>query len=657
MDDWLDTLPWAEGLIDWSDPTLTPDAITRVLVGKQSHRKQFPNLTHVQVEINILREAGRDNWYLPGPFGKPLYQHFLTLIKLLLPERDITPFTHDAVLTFCNVLGRNGKLVNMIGSQSSGKSFTIAALGLAVMVIDPEYTTIKVANPADKSADSTIFGDFRSVYNEMKMSNPDLFPDSFEYRDKFIEFVRVPKFGKIEQKSVRNIGLHKGVKAKDKNRKRGVILHCVDEVNEIPSAEESYMTILSNMVSQEGFISITSQNFTSQDNLGGILAAPRAPFPGNPATYEEIIADGPQRNVRWHCMFNGVTLRARGPNSPNILSGQDLYPYLFTKRNLQTMKDNFGEGDPRYLSQVEAFPVGGDEALVVLTKTVMDSSRVFDTNFLFTDKPALVSFLDPAFSVSGDMACYSWASFGDASIVLGDGSTTRQPLLVFHEPPARLPLKHDMRWDEYWISRITALGIDPAVIEPGGRVTMEDQLVIQTLERNRKRGIPASMFGYDPSLRADIVASIIKFMGTAPTAIDYRAKPRGFFFSSQNKMSEDCCYNQADEACFGLADLFAIKSIRGGEHLRAAMVQLNRTRYDFKAGKYRLEDKADTRARLGQSPDQRDAAAGCATMARIRGFSPGKPRQGAANSDRKSLFDKLASAAKFKPPTTAKLRY
>jgi len=655
-EDWLKSLVFARDVIDWSDSTLTPRLITKQLLGKQSHWLELGLHTPEQrfkYEAELLRFS-RNQWHEKSKHGKPYYQHFLTLAALAMPAMDIHPNTHDIVMVFCNCIGRGVKVLNLIGSQNSAKSTTTAVIGTVCMLIDPHFSTVKVANPFDKSSDNTIFGDFRAAYRRV-IENPNIppLPDAMEYKDQYIRIVNDPKMGKIEQLAIREIGLHKGTKAADPERKRGILMHAVDEINEINSAEDGYMTILSNIMSQEGFISITGQNFTSTDgNLGGLIATPKARYAGNPDSYEQLIDQGAQENLIYHSKPSGVTLRLSGLHGANILAGRTIYEYLFTQRNLETVLE-FGEDSPYFCSQVLAFPSTVDTGDVVMSPSTLDNSRFADKNFVIHNIIGRVAFLDPSFTVSGDKPMYRSAMWCDATVVQGDGVQKRQQLLIFEKAAEPLQLIANATYTPEWIRRVADLGVTMQDIVVGSRLSVEDQMAIQSAERNKERGIMPQFFGFDPSLRAEIVKSITRFVGMSCFAVDYMGKPSNIHLSSFGKNAEDCCFNMADQASFALADAFSTKSLRGFVHV--AGTQLTRTRYTRKGEKMRLEDKSKTKARLGCSPDDRDATAGCVIMARKHGWvvEQIKSRASAKDSSRANEALRL----KFMSPSKVKLPY
>jgi len=166
-----------------------------------------------------------------------------------------------------------------------------------------------------------------------------------------------------------------------------------------------------------------------------------------------------------------------------------------------------------------------------------------------------------------------------------------------------------------------AAGIETRDFTIGSEISYEDQIAIQCKELCKRNNIPSANFGYDFSMRPDIVSSMNRMMGFASNAFDYNHAPEGVFLQNIKKNSEDCCKNRCTELAFLAADYFLTKQVRGGAYIEAAITQLSRTLYMTVNRKYVAEAKKEYKARWQQvSPDMRDVLMGIAGMAHRRGF-------------------------------------
>ena len=614
--------------IDWSDPAIDALSVTRELMGKQSHwnNPEFEGMEPMEIEREILLEAGIENWGYESVYGKPHYQHLLTLIRLLDPSTDITPTLADATMIFCLGLSMGKKLTNLIGSQNSSKSASSVRIGFAILYIDPLFSAVYVANPFDNAADSTIWGEIEDVWDNMchhhpdplGSDNPSFFPDAKKYANSRIEVVKdVAKAARIELRNIKHIGKYKGTKAKKDrtdNTLRGMILMLIDEVNEIDNM--SFLGMLNNLSSQDNFHAITSQNFKDPEDMGGILTEPVSAF-GGPSAFEELDVE---TDVVWHSYLASTTLRFDGLKAANVVAGRVIYPYLFKQVNLDHLKDTYGDQSPEWFSQCRSFPVHGMEANSVLSSAKLGSSRYNDKVFTIANIEGVVSFCDPSFG-GRDKAVWGCAKYGTAHVMDGAGKQELINVLLFTRSFKSIKLRNEAHFDEYWFNRMRQVGIDISPFEVGALVSYEDQIALACVENNKNEGVPERGFGFDSSMRPDIVSSINRMMGFDVKAFDYNTKPKGCNLQGIKKNTEECCFNHLDELAFLTQDLFLCKQIRGGNFIETAVTQTRRTRYEIKNTKYKVEGKKEYKSRWQNvSPDHRDVLFGVVGMAHLNGF-------------------------------------
>lgn len=643
----LDSVVLHDTLIDWTDPSVTADSVTTKLIGFVDHwdLPEFFGMLPHEVERKILFEAKRPTWGGKSIYGKHYYQHLLTLIKLMFPDTDITPALADAVMFFMKGIGGWGKkMLNLIGSQNSGKSASAVRIAFACMYVDPEYTAVYVANPFENAASSTVWGDCEELWDQLCEAHPNntgigygeassLFPWGRKYASKSIDFVpNIPKAGRVELRHTKHVGKFKGSKMRGKDVYRGVLLVLIDEVNEIENM--SFLTTLTNISSQEGFFCVTGQNFKDTEDLGGRMTDPVGTY-GGPSTFDELDLDA---DLFWHSAASSVTLRFDGHRSPNLLAGRTIYPKLFKEADRTRLRNDYGEMSPDYFSQVRSFPIRGTETNSVLSRAKISASRHIDPFFSMMKPKGRVAFCDPAFG-GRDKAVFGWAEYGDATVTDGEGSQVMQELLVFKDHMHDLSLVKGATYNEYWFDRMKSAGISIADIVEGSDVSYEDQIAIRCRELCKRHNIPIQCFGYDFSMRPDIVSSMNRMLGFAAQAFDYNQAPEGIFIENLKKNAEDCCKNRCSELAFSAADLFLTKQVRGGSYIETAITQLSRTLYETKNGKYLVEDKKAYKARWQQvSPDRRDVLMGIVGMLHRQGF---KQRIVSAGGKSKSAFAEI----------------
>lgn len=634
-------------LIDWTRTDLTADVITSIFIGSCAHWNDpdFAGMEPQDIEKEILLSAGRDQWHQVSPYGKPLYQHFLTLMKVLFPQTDITNTIADATMFFCLGLGFK-KILNLIGSQNSSKSASAVRIIFTGMFIDPKNTVGYVANPFDNVADSTVWGDVEELWDEMceawphrgpdgrTMDTPSLFPLGSKLASRRLTFIpKIPKAGYIKLQHVKHTGKLKGTKTKGKRTDVGIMFVIIDEINEIDS--HAFLDTLENVSSQDAFFGITSQNFKDEEDMGGRITAPVPTF-GGPSDFGELNLDD---DLFWHSAKASITLRFDGHRAPNILAttkGQPpdadpetgnlskpriIYPYLLKPKDLLRLRESGGgEQSISYYSQARSFPVRGAGANTVLSKAKTSASRHTDPHFQLVEVHQKIGFCDPAFG-GRDSAVYGWAKTGLGSVMDSEANPYEQELLVIPEKFIKLKLVKDATFNDYWFKRMQDAGIDTKPFTRDAEISMEDQIALQCREENRKNGIPAANFGFDYSMRPDIVSSMNRMVGFEAVAFDYNQAPLGCYLHGVKQESVDYCHDRVSELAFLTADVFLTKQLRGGEHIEAAILQLQRSHIDPKHKKKRVEKKAEYKARWQQrSPDERDVLMGINGMAVMRGF-------------------------------------
>lgn len=643
--------------VDWDDPTLTPATLTNKFIGKTPYWKLPENVGKKwnEIEREILKEARFQNWGGVSKYGKPYYQHFLTLMKLMFPETDITDTVADAVMFFCLAISNDFKLLNLIGGQNMAKSASSARIAYVTMYIDPEYTVWTVANPFDNISESTIWGEIEILWEQLCKHYPHLsgdenktalFPRGRKFADKKIEFIEgQAKAGLMKVMNVKHTARGKGMKSKKgpDGHALGVTGEILDEVNEIDNP--AYLQIILNRASQDGYIGISSQNFKDIEDMGGRLTEPvprDIPRLDGITSFEKLDING---DLWWFSRYQSITLRFDGHRSANIMAGRTIYPYLFKEADRVRLRESCGgEQAPGYMSQARSFPVNNGVSNSVLSREKLDSSRHTDEYFVI-DPSTLkkVAFCDPSFG-GGDLCTYGYASFGNGYIVDGAGDRVPHGLFVISEPFKNLKLVRNAVFNDFWRERMLALNLTVADMREGALITYEDQIALQCLEFNHLFSVPANHFGFDFSMRADIVSSMNKFMGFAIHAFNYNMGPEGHNLTGLNKESIECCKDRCTELAFLAADLFHSKQLRGGQFIPTAIVQLQRTHSNqVKNGKFQVEDKKTYKERWsGVSPDHRDVLMGLSGMAAKLGFFSSPLRTATEESgDKSSIFRAL----------------
>lgn len=644
---------WARESLDLSDPAMDAKAIGKILMGSCNYWKIYEGMRPLDIEISILREGGWRNWAGLSKHGKPYYQHLLTLVKLMLPKTDIHPNFADAANIFCQVLGNGLKGIHMIGSQNSSKSATSVRLSFAVMAVFPKESAIYFANPFDSAADSTIWGEVEECYEEIIKNQPGLFPKSVKYALRRIDLVPgIPKAGTMEIRNVKHVGKLKGSKTKKTGEVEGPIIVTIDECNEIYN--QAFIRVFSNLVSQEGFIVQTSQNFKDPTDMGGRMTEPKGKF-GGPGDFKQLSEED---DHIWYSYGHTMTIRFSGRLSPNILSKRTIYPYLYTQENEDFLVGQYGDRSPEYFSQGLSFPMESEESVSVLSRSRINLSRHDDAFYHIKHLITRIAFCDPSFG-GGDLAAYGWAEV--CRIVYQDAHAVSHECdaIIFRQGISKLTVSREQPVTKEILQRISAIGADPSNFKEGSPFPPEYQIALQCAEKNKLNGIERHNFGYDFSMRPDVVIAMGQLAGHSCVPFDYNTKPSGYMLKSLMQGTEDACRMRVDELAFITSDVFANQRIRTNGLIPAAILQTSRTRYETRNGKRIIEKKKDFKSRWNnESPDDRDCLFGVIGMSYMRGFRVvSLDEQQRADNSPRNLGRSVVNSAKFKPKKGKRLKY
>jgi hypothetical protein len=372
--------------------------------------------------------------------------------------------------------------------------------------------------------------------------------------------------------------------------------------------------VLSNVMSQTGFLAITSQNFKGGNNLGVTLCQP-VDFDGDKQEYS--VLDEKADHV-WESAYNSITIRFSGEKSPNVVADSELYPYLFTKKNRDNLLRSFGRDSVEYYSQALSFPTPTNDQITVLSKNAANGSGIYATDFeliKFIDK---VAFCDLAFG-GKDLCVFNSATIGLYRIPKKEGGFCNKRLFIPDPPVLIQGLVEKAVFDDDYMRRFLALD-KPLPVIIGTPFPIYDQIALKCSELCKDRGIRDTNFGYDFSMRAEAVASMNKLFKGA-FALDYNKKPTEGYLTCFKETTANVCSNFTDQLVWSLVDAILMGQVRGGAGIDKAISELNRSAYKTVGQKKKVENKLDYKKNNGgRSPDYRDALTGCYHMATRIGF-------------------------------------
>jgi hypothetical protein len=322
-----------------------------------------------QVQRSILRGWDVKDWQEDsriGPHGYSWGHHLARYIQCILPIAgkggagvEMNEWLERMICAVEETrFGRNMKIVNLIGCQSSGKTGFMAAFTNALVSIDPEYTTSFVAAPYKDVAKFNLWLRIRAMAERIGETTG----LAVEVTNTMVNYMP-PRddAGTIQLFASDKVGKLQGVKSVDTLKRRGFMIVNLDEIGEFQN--KALLKILENIGSQDNLLVLTGCNFRDTLGLDGELCKPLD------REYHDLDID---RDQEWDSVYGSRTYRFDGHLSPNVTrTGRKWYPYLLQPQRITQMKNEIGEHSPGYYCQIRSFPqVGAND------HACMDRSRL-----------------------------------------------------------------------------------------------------------------------------------------------------------------------------------------------------------------------------------------------------------------------------------------
>ena len=568
-----------------------------------------PGLTEFDCERSILRqwlpEWSKDR--KTSPSGRTWSWHMIRYMGMLFPKQDVHPFVRRQIraLEVCYwIEGR--RMLNVIGSQNSGKTDTAASLAIAIMTLDPEMTVCFAAVPFKNAADSQLWGRIGRRFEDM---NRHIFKSAKKVGERIIIEPGYSNAGYIDLRVIDKVASLQGQKPPDNRGKRGFLLILCDEVALFKNT--ALKEVLDNVLGASRVMVITGCNFKNTDGMEGDLCRPEN------GDYPSLDVE---TSMFWKSAYQSMTLRLDGHRSPNVQRKKVVYPYLLREERRKELEAQHGLQGPKYMEQVRSFPQLSVGGMTVLTRQDLAAWGAYDTDIVWGPRDRTrVAFCDPGFG--GDPACIQAFEFGTAYVFTAEGKQV--PMQVFAPlcHPEHIRLINNMKRDEQWEDRFRAAlrgkEFHRALSEV---VTLEQQIVVNAFEFLERYGVPVKNFGFDGSLRASIVQEFDSVIGTEVIAIDPLGESTSRIANTRGEMASDLYKSFATETWFAAGDIARAGQLRGAEMLTVAISQLCRRTWSYQGALKRIEKKDDFKKRLGRSPDEADTFVGGIEVARRRGF-------------------------------------
>ena len=469
------------------------------------------------------------------------------------------------------------KYVAVGGAASSGKSHTMAAWGIINWLAAPDETLVLLTSTTLREARKRIWGSVISLLHGLKKEGA-----PFKIRDSIGNVAFINDQGTLFERA----GLSLIAAEKSKTReavgkfigiKQKRVFLIADELSEL--SEAILNAGLSNLSKNPYFSLVGMSNPSSRFDAFGVWSTPKD-------TWESVNIEV---DDSWETKWGGKYIRLDGERSPNVLAGENKYPWLPTEEKLQEDADLLGRHSRGYMRMVRAVFFDSDE-----TETVYTESELVNSGSMgkaqWNNEPVNIAGFDPAFTTGGDRSIIYFGKVGvDKS-------------------------------GQFVCELTEAVQINDDATNKA--VPRSYQIARLVKEHCDKRKVTASNFAIDATGAGQPLADVLATeFGEDILRVSFGGKASDKRVSSKSKeIGRDLYVNRVSELWFVGKELCRTKQLYGIDSELAK--EITSRNYDVIKNsanlKMKLEPKLAYKSRFGQSPDLADAAFLCLDLARQR---------------------------------------
>lgn len=517
-------------------------------------------------DIYIEFQAFRYN--IKGPKAPGKFQHFKNIVDALCsgpnPNGNFiwNPWSEAMLRAACK-----NNYVSIAGSRSSGKSLTFAWWAVINFLAAPAETKVIVTSTSLKDSRGRIWGDIEAIWQKIAatMGGENNLPGELVSSQGLIRYR-----ANGQQSDKYGIVLIAGEKSREKESIGRLIgfkaPRMILVADEMPELSESLIVAAeSNLAANPEFQLVGLGNPSSYYDPFGNLSEPKDGWGSINESMEE-----------WETK-RGICLRFDGERSPNILSGQNLYPWMMTESKLREAREVMGENSARYWRMIRGYwsPTGAADAIFSPQDIIKYQG---DKPAIWQEPPVLVAGFDPAFTSGGDRSILHFGKFGTTI----EGTKTLE------------------------LTDYVTLNEDRNVKDEGRTF----QIARQMVEECRKRGINPSNVAVDGTGAGKPFCDVLRSTWSGQILeINFSGAASDLPSSGTDSTPAKERYsNRVSELTYAAREFLQSRQLKGIKPDLAKEL-CARTYETRERGKVRVESKVDMKARIGYSPDLADAAA------------------------------------------------
>lgn len=294
----------------------------------------------------------------------------------------------------------------LVGPASSAKTHTMACHALITFFVHPHNSFSMISSTEGRSLEIKVWGRIKGLYNRAKLRFPWL-PGYILDAAKAItasdidddnELARQLNSGLICVPCVSGgkfVGMSKFQGTKPPHtpgKSDGLLTHYGDEA---ATMQHSFLDAYSNwMANGPAFKGVMSGNPTDVSDPLCVAAEPV----GGWDAFEDAKKTQEWRS-RWH---NAAVIAFDGRDTPNNDDDKKQYPYLITRKHIQSLAETYGEDSWQYFQQGIGKPSKGMVSNRVITVAQCENHHAFESALWVGSEIIDLFAVDPAFTSSGD---------------------------------------------------------------------------------------------------------------------------------------------------------------------------------------------------------------------------------------------------------------
>ena len=513
----------------------------------------------------------------PEQGGLGTYRHLKNVIDMLWnrpgsPVKWVwTPWAEQFMRAACET-----KYLGVAGCAGSGKSYAAAVLAIVEYLCSPHNTIVILTSTTLREARKRIWKGIAEYWAAVP-GLPGKMVDSLGMIRGFNKqgdpwdgsgIVLIPAEKSAEKDALgKLIGIHQD---------RVVLM--LDEAPELP---ESILHAASTNLSQNPyFVMRALGNPDSYYNLFGQFCTPKRGW-----------ASVSEADYEWETE-RGKVIRFDAEDSPNVIAGKEIYPWLPTREKIETLRTQYGERSLGFYRMVKGFwpPEGVSSGIYAEADLVrgLAASRAE-----FVGDTTRIAGLDLSFTHGGDRTIAFFGTFGS--------DKAGKMLLQFDD---WVLLKEDIK----------ATGNPRAF-----------QIAQQFITECASRGVSARNAGFDSTSGGSTFGDVLAVCWTQADflRVNFSGNASARPISATDKtLAKDRYKNRMSEIWYMGAELLRSGQIRGISPALGRELCARKYETTDSGKKIRVESKKEYISRVGKSPDLADAAMIMLDVARQRfGFT------------------------------------